>query len=190
MIDHVNGGGVPINADPLPVDTGQSSGAMRRVKRFLFIVVVLAACVVCDQATKFIAESVLPADGALSYLGDTVRLQRVYNRGAFLSVGTALPDQWRFLIFTIGSGAFLLALLLYALFGKISSWTALTGIALIVAGGIGNLLDRIADGGVVVDFINVGIGPVRTGIFNVADMAITAGVLIFLWDAWRRKRNH
>ena len=54
-------------------------------------------------------------------------------------------------------------------------------VALLLAGGIGNLLDRLFHGGLVIDFLNMGIGPLRTGIFNVADMAIMAGfALLFL----------
>ena len=52
--------------------------------------------------------------------------------------------------------------------------------AFILAGGIGNLIDRATQNGLVTDFLNVGIGPVRTGIFNVADMAVTFGVIVFI----------
>lgn len=55
------------------------------------------------------------------------------------------------------------------------SGTLLFGTALFVTGGALNLADRIVRGSVV-DFMNVGIGPVRTGIFNVADMAIMLGL--------------
>jgi len=50
----------------------------------------------------------------------------------------------------------------------------------LLAGGIGNLIDRLFHNGLVIDFLNVGIGPIRTGIFNVADMAIMAGFGILL----------
>ncbi len=53
-------------------------------------------------------------------------------------------------------------------------------VVLLLAGGIGNLIDRLFHGGLVIDFLNVGIGPVRTGIFNVADMAIMAGFGILI----------
>lgn len=46
--------------------------------------------------------------------------------------------------------------------------------------GVGNLVGRIRYGGVVVDFMNIGIGPLRTGIFNVADLAIFAGALVLI----------
>ena len=51
----------------------------------------------------------------------------------------------------------------------------LLGAALIVSGGAPNWIDRVATGSVI-DFLNVGIGPLRTGIFNVADVAILGGV--------------
>jgi len=53
------------------------------------------------------------------------------------------------------------------------------GLGLLWAGGASNLIDRLAHDRVV-DFLNVGLGPLRTGIFNVADMAVTAGVLLVL----------
>jgi signal peptidase II len=49
--------------------------------------------------------------------------------------------------------------------------------ALIASGGVGNLWDRFARGGSVVDFLNLGVGPVRTGILNIADLAIVAGAV-------------
>jgi signal peptidase II len=55
-------------------------------------------------------------------------------------------------------------------------------VALIVGGGVSNLIDRLRYGGYVVDFLNVGIGPVRTGIFNVADMAIMVGVVMWAFS--------
>ena len=62
---------------------------------------------------------------------------------------------------------------------------ALLGAALVVAGGTSNLMDRISYG-MVIDFMNVGIGPVRTGIFNVADMAILLGAGIVVLERYTR----
>ncbi len=53
-------------------------------------------------------------------------------------------------------------------------------LSMILAGGFANLWDRILNGGVVIDFMNMGIGSLRTGVFNVADVFITFGVLVFL----------
>lgn len=53
--------------------------------------------------------------------------------------------------------------------------------------GLSNWLDRLRLGGYVVDFINLGIGPVRTGIFNFADVALTSGALLMLHASWRER---
>ena len=62
-------------------------------------------------------------------------------------------------------------------------WSRLAGVGLVLflAGGLSNLVDRIALGSVI-DFLNVGIGPIRTGIFNVADVAIMLGIALLAVD--------
>jgi signal peptidase II len=60
--------------------------------------------------------------------------------------------------------------------------------ALIIGGGFSNLLDRLYNDGLVVDFMNAGIGPVRTGIFNLADVAIMAGSgMLVTWSLFVKK---
>jgi signal peptidase II len=68
-------------------------------------------------------------------------------------------------------------------------WSRLAGVGLVlyVAGGLSNLVDRIAMGSVI-DFLNIGIGPIRTGIFNVADAAIMVGMVLLLVDRFRLRR--
>lgn len=162
---------------------------MSTVKRILLVVFVLISGVGCDQVTKAVAGLVLTGGRGWSLLGDTVRLQLVHNRGAFLSLGASLPAEWREGIFLVGVGGALLAVLGYVLFARSLSAAATVGAALVLAGGVGNLLDRLRYGGAVVDFLNVGIGPVRTGIFNVADMAILAGVLVLIGGELRQRRG-
>jgi signal peptidase II len=58
-------------------------------------------------------------------------------------------------------------------------------LSLVCAGGIGNLIDRFS-WGYVRDFLNVGLGPIRTGIFNVADAAMMAGCFLVLFISWTR----
>jgi len=162
---------------------------MNITKRFILIIVVLVCCVGCDRTTKSIAVSVLSETEVISYLGDTIRLQLSYNSGGFLGLGSSLPDVWRQGIFIIGVGLFLLGTLTYALLSKPRHPFMLLAIALLFAGGIGNLFDRVAYGGLVVDFINFGIGSVRTGILNVADIAITMGVIIFFLTILCRQKE-
>jgi signal peptidase II len=83
----------------------------------------------------------------------------------------------------------LLALFAYALFVRAGQASLIFALALVLGGGSSNLIDRFVNDGYVVDFINLGAGPIRTGIFNVADVAITAGVLLLLVQGWRGRRS-
>jgi len=153
---------------------------MRLIPRFLVVTLTLIGCVGCDQVSKSAARALLAAGVAESYLGDALRLQLVENPGSFLSLGASLPEQVRFAVFTGAVAVLLLCLVGASLFAtRLGPWR-FTALALIAGGGFSNLIDRLMNGGRVTDFLNVGIGSLRTGIFNVADMAILAGALLLI----------
>jgi len=159
-----------------------------RLTRLGMLIAVLVSAIGCDQVTKSIATRSLAPLPRQSFLGDTLRLEYAQNPGAFLGMGGDLKPGLRFWSLTVVNGA-LLVVLGYVLIsrwdmapGNFAAWT------LILAGGIGNLIDRVSQQGLVTDFLNLGIGPVRTGIFNVADMAITAGFALFLLFWWREEK--
>lgn len=171
-------------------DRQPPGGYMKFTKRLILIVLVLIFCVGCDQTTKTIAVSHLPEMKIFSYLGDTFRLQLTYNQGAFLGMGHSLPDTLRHSIFTVGTCFILLGALAFALSSKSGSFPVVLAVSLFASGGVGNLIDRIMHDGSVVDFLNVGIGHFRTGIFNIADVAITGGaIILFLSALCKRKEN-
>ena len=157
-------------------------------QRIAWIGVTAISCVGLDQFTKWIAKSHLNLYDTHSLLADTVRFRLAHNTGAFLGLGDSLPDNVRQLLFTAGVGALLLGLLVYAFKSKVMDHMNLVALALIFAGGASNLGDRVVYGGYVVDFVQVGIGPLRTGVFNIADMAIMAGAFLLLIDAYRKDR--
>lgn len=150
------------------------------------LLIAIAATIGCDRVTKHVAAAALAGTPTRSFLADTVRLQYTENPGAFLSLGADWPHAARTAVFGIGSG---LLLLLMAMMAVRIQWPppALFGLALCIAGGFSNLVDRIAYGKVI-DFMNVGLGPIRTGIFNVADLAIMSGVAVVVVVGYRR--NH
>jgi signal peptidase II len=152
---------------------------MSTPKRLVMIFAILFSCVGCDQATKSVAQTYLAETQTVVLLGDTVRLQLARNYGAFLSLGASVGEASRGLLMSVVVGLVLAALLAYLFVSKPENPIVGIAVALIVGGGVSNLIDRLRYGGYVVDFLNVGIGSLRTGIFNVADMAIMAGV--FLW---------
>jgi signal peptidase II len=157
---------------------------MSTTKRLLLLLTVLISCVGCDQATKSLAKSHLSETHAVSLLGDSVRLQISKNYGAFLGLGESLPPEWRSGLLSGGVATMLACLLAYLFLSKRANPVTLVATALLVAGGLTNLYDRIEYGGYVVDFLNIGIGTFRTGIFNVADMCIMLGVALLAFGEY------
>jgi signal peptidase II len=154
---------------------------VRTFQRITVVTLTLLCCVGCDQASKSAARSHLTSGDSQSFLGDSLRLQLVENPGSFLSLGASLPEHFRFVIFTAAVAALLIGLVAASLFARrLEPWKVIA-LALVAGGGISNLIDRLLYNGRVTDFLNVGIGGVRTGIFNIADMAIMAGALLLLW---------
>jgi signal peptidase II len=155
--------------------------------RLLILLIVLFVTVGLDRWTKILATDHLKNAGRLSYLGDTVRLDYAKNSGAFLSLGASLPTSVRGAVFTWAVAA-LLGFLVYLCLARPSMPRRMRiALSLVLAGGAGNLWDRIAEDGHVTDFMNLGIGPLRTGIFNVADIAIVAGVVLLAWPEKKPK---
>jgi signal peptidase II len=150
--------------------------------RLTVLLVTMIGCVGCDQATKAAARTYLRTGAAMSFLDDTVRLQRAENPGAFLSMGAALPDGVRTLVFTFGGTVLVGGAILWAVRARRMNILQTVGAALVCGGGLGNLIDRLARHGYVTDFLNVGIGPLRTGIFNVADFVLLIGAALLAWS--------
>lgn len=160
-------------------------------RSFLSLGVLLLATVGCDQVSKQAAVRWLSDAPPSSYLGDTFRLAYMENTGAFLGLGSDWPEAARWLAFTVVA-ALLVAGALWLLLSRMKAHPfgspTVLGLALIVAGGVGNLIDRVVRDGAVVDFMNLGIGALRTGIFNVADVYIMAGAA--LWFLGERRAEN
>jgi len=149
-------------------------------RRFrLLLIVLMFATIGCDRVTKNLAFANLADSPPHSFLRDTFRLEYAENTGAFLSLGAELPVAIRHWVLI---GAVSVVLCLLAIVALKQHWVGvpLAGTALIWAGGVSNLIDRVLLGRVV-DFMNVGVGSLRTGIFNVADIAVMAGAVMILW---------
>ena len=155
--------------------------------RLALIAVILSVSVGCDQATKEAADIHLSHVGAISFWGDTFRLQYTENGGAFLGMGATLPEKARFWLLIVFSLISVIGMLFFLLFHRSPRPLQVVGLTFIIGGGIGNLIDRIFRSGAVRDFMNVGLGDLRTGIFNVADVAIMLGTMMLIFMAAQRK---
>ncbi len=145
-------------------------------RRLILLCLVIALVVTLDQLAKAAARAYLAPRPPISLVGGIVQLVYSENPGAFLGLGAELPPPLQILIFGILAGLMTLAVAAYALTARGLTRAEVTAASLVVAGGIGNLIDRAVHQGRVTDFVSIGIGPLRTGIFNVADVAILAGV--------------
>ena len=156
---------------------------MINFRRGVLLCLLIAGTAGCDRVTKHLAVTTLAGAPDRSFLGDTVRLQYHENPGAFLAFGATWSPTTRALLFQLGNAVFL------AVAGFLATryrWSRVAGCGLVLflAGGLSNLADRLAIGRVI-DFLNLGVGPIRTGIFNVADVAIMAGIAMVLWEVVR-----
>ncbi len=156
-------------------------GTVGPFRNLLLAGVVLAATIGADQATKALARQSLASRPPVSFFGGIFQFLYAENPGAFLSFGAGLSEATRFWIFTIAVGGFLAGMFFYICFSRRLTRPEVLALSLILGGGAGNLIDRLLHDHRVIDFMVVGVGRLRTGIFNVADVAITAGVGLLFW---------
>ena len=158
---------------------------MEKHKRVLLVFSLVIICAIVNQTTKTMARHYLYGNGIVSYWGDVIRLQYAKNPGAFLSIGAELPIHIRSSVLSMGNLLVVALVFLYAIFYNSLKSTAVVALSLICGGGVGNIIDRFCFDGYVTDFMNLGIGVIRTGIFNVADFALTAGIVMLALCAVR-----
>ena len=152
---------------------------MRRPQALVFAAL-LVLSVGCDHAAKEVARQTLTGGVPISWAGDAIRFQLALNSGAFLSLGAALPEMAREFLFVGLVPVLLLVVCALAVRAGLPNWPSLVGLALIAGGGLANWLDRMMNDGAVTDYVSLGLGGLRTGIFNLADVAILGGVALYL----------
>jgi signal peptidase II len=151
------------------------------MKNWSKVLLFCTTCIVfigCDRVTKREAIDHLMFREPISYFHDTIRLEYADNTGAALSFGDNLPQKVSFWLLSIFPLVVLLILFVYVM-SRLNKFSLLKllSFSLVIAGGMGNIIDRIMYDRHVTDFINMGINDVRTGIFNIADVCITAGII-------------
>lgn len=154
-----------------------------KIIRSIVIFAILVVNISCDQISKSVVRQKVHDYQEISVIKNFITLTKVENAGAFLSLGNTLPDPIRFILLTLlplivlgfGVGFLFLKNNLPKL--------QLLGFTFVMGGGIGNIYDRLIHG-TVTDFLHIDFGIVQTGIFNMADVSIMAGVFIVLMDSF------
>src|SRR6478752_1853677 len=150
----------------------------KNIIRIILILLVITANIGCDQfSKKIVKRSVLPYE-TIRVLNDHLTVTRVENSGAFLSAGDSMSTTSKQIFLTLIPIIAMILGLTYLLVKPVSN-NMLIGLCFVIGGGVGNLFDRILYGSVT-DFLYVKFGIFQTGIFNMADVSIMAGMSIVL----------
>ena len=152
----------------------------------ILTLIVLLSNFLIDRITKIMAIDFLKGKETISLFYNTIVFKYTENTGAFLSVGSDFPDGLKYIVFIILPVIICLYGLYYCAF-KLADKKMVIIIVSIIGGGLGNLVDRLFNDFRVVDFINFGIGTLRTGILNVADMSVTFGVIFLAIYSLKKK---
>ena len=158
------------------------------LKRVLIITLILLN-IGCDQISKKVVRNNVESHDYIPLIQDHFILTNIENKGAMLGFGENFPPMAK-VILPQGLPLLVLLVLLHRTLTKknLNKWMLLA-FAFVIGGGLGNLIDRIILGSVT-DFFQIRAGIFKTGIFNVADMAVTFGViLILLLNISRKKQS-
>jgi len=150
----------------------------KSIIRIVLILLIITVNIGCDQfSKKIVKRSVLPYE-TIHVLNDHLTVTRVENSGAFLSAGDSMSKSSKQIFLTLIPVIAMVLGLVY-LFLKPVSGNMLVGLCFVIGGGVGNLFDRILYGSVT-DFLYLKFGIFQTGIFNMADVSIMAGMSVIL----------
>jgi signal peptidase II len=150
--------------------------AARRLEIWLPIVVVIL-----DQITKAIIRRTVPLHSSVTVLPGLIDLTHVRNTGAAFGFLNTADFPFKTAVLAIVATVALIGVGLYAASLAHHQLIARIGLALIIGGAAGNLIDRLVDGSVV-DFVDVYWRAYHFWAFNVADSAITVGVGAMILD--------
>jgi signal peptidase II len=150
----------------------------KQKKNFALSLFIILSLILLDQVVKVLARAYLRGTIGYSFLDGFVKVEYAENRGAFLSLGAQLSDEARTALFIFMAGG-MLVFCAYWLWKSLGNRFAVISYSLVIAGGVGNLIDRIFRGSVT-DYVHMGLSSLRTGVFNVADVAISCGFVFLL----------
>lgn len=141
---------------------------------------IAGAVLVLDVLTKWWVNRAMGLGDSVPLVGDWVRLTYVVNPGAAFGLHVGVYSRAVFTLLALVA----LVVIAMALRGTPDGERGrLAALALVGGGATGNLLDRVGRGAVV-DFMDVGVGPLRWPVFNLADVGVTVGALVLVLLLW------
>jgi signal peptidase II len=161
---------------------------MKTIKplRLLIILLIVLSNIGCDQISKTVVRQKIDYNESIPLLRGYFTLTKVENTGAFLSLGDALPAVVKLIVLSLFPLLAMAAGLYYLIKTVDMNKMLLIGISCVIGGGIGNLYDRMLHGSVT-DFMHIDFVLFETGIFNMADVSIMAGMFLCIWYSLSKK---
>ena len=162
---------------------------MKFTKRTIYILLVIIVTIAADQISKIWIRANVVAGSQSEIIGNYFTLHNVENTGAFLGMGSDLNETLRIILLLVLPVIVLAFVLRHILKDKTLDNWSLFAFSSIIGGGIANVYDRFAYGSVT-DFWHIDLGSVfRTGIFNMADLSVTTGMIILVIASFRKKKT-
>ena len=152
-------------------------------RRLLYFGISLAV-VVLDQITKAIVSAHIPLHETIPVIRGFFDLTHVRNTGAAFGAFASISSPARTTILTLVAGVVFLAVLAWSLSSPVTLTRLQTALALVLGGAVGNLIDRVRFHSVT-DFLRFYVDRWEWPSFNIADSAISIGVVLLAWDIWR-----
>ena len=155
--------------------------------RNISITILIAVSILLDQLSKFLIRQNVDQYSEIKLIGDYFILTNVENSGAFLGMGSDFSPFIKTVFLLILPVIVLICIMIYVYRDKQIGKISLIGFCLIIGGGIANIYDRILYGSVT-DFLFIDLGGIfKTGIFNIADLSVTTGMILILLMSFRSK---
>ena len=159
------------------------------LNRNVFIVLLIVFNIAIDQFSKFWVRANFQYGETKSIIGDKFIMQYVENKGAFLGMGSDMNPTLKLILLLILPTLVLGYVIYYIVKNKELDRLSLIAFCCIIGGGIANVFDRIVYGQVT-DFFFINLGGVfKTGIFNVADLSVTTGMIMLLFSGIFNKKK-
>ena len=159
-----------------------------KLSRTVSIILLIVANIAIDQISKIMVRAKIAQNEVIELMGDTFIMTKVENSGAFLGMGSDLSPTLKWIFLLILPVIVLAGVMYYIITNKTLDRLSLIAFCCIVGGGIANVFDRFMYGSVT-DFFHIDLGGVfRTGIFNVADMSVSFGMILLIIASFKQRK--
>ena len=155
--------------------------------RNISISILITVSIVLDQLSKVLIRKNIDQYSEIKLIGEYFILTNVENSGAFLGMGSDFSPFIKTIFLLILPIIVLICIMIYVYRDKEIDKISLIGFCFIIGGGIANIYDRIMYGSVT-DFLFIDLGGIfKTGIFNIADLSVTTGMILILLMSFKNK---